>query len=104
MALVIFYVPCPDADEAKKLITHLLSDRLIACGNIVESKSVYNWADSVVHENEWIAIMKSLTELSGVLENSIKKIHPYKTPAILSWSVSCNAEYLEWVRQQVLDV
>ena len=104
MGLLIFYVPCPHAESAQELVSHLLSKRLIACGNIIPSNSIYFWEGSYSNENEWIAILKSVSELSDILETSIKEIHPYDTPAIVSWHANCNIEYLEWVKSQLFKV
>jgi periplasmic divalent cation tolerance protein len=101
MSLIIYYVPCPNLEFGRKLVQQLLSARLIACGNLVQSESMYIWQGSMSNESEWIAILKSVAELSEKLESFIKDIHPYETPAIISWVANCNLEYLLWVKAQV---
>ena len=99
--LRIFYVPCPSEEEAERLVRLLLDGRLIACGNIVESKSIYEWDGSIQTEEEWIAIMKTESGLANEIEKTIADIHSYDTPAIISYEVQANQSYLDWVKEQV---
>lgn len=101
MALVIYYVPCPNVEVAQEIINQLLSKRLVACGNIIQSGSIYMWEGSMSSGNEWIVLLKSVSELSDKIETSIKSFHPYEIPAIIKWPAQCNTEYLEWVKNQV---
>jgi periplasmic divalent cation tolerance protein len=101
MQLVVFYVPCPNEEEAKKLIQTLLHEKLIACGNIIKSSSLYVWDERLEDNSEWVVIMKTVSPLVGPLENRISECHPYQIPAILHWDARCNEKYLAWVSEQV---
>lgn len=101
MKIMLFYVPCPDQITAKKLIEALLSEKLIACGNIICSESLYNWEDKPEEGAEFIAIMKTLPEKTAEAEIKISGLHPYSIPAILHWEVSCNNSYWDWVKAQL---
>ncbi|MGB4838592.1 MAG: divalent-cation tolerance protein CutA [Saprospiraceae bacterium] len=101
MELLILYVPCSSEDEAQKIVEALLAEKLIACGNIISSDSIYSWNGGISNDKEWIAIMKSLPEMLQKVEMKIKILHSYEVSAIIHWQASCNAEYLEWVQGQL---
>lgn len=98
--LTLFYVPFPNKDSALEMIQKLVERRLIACGNIVEAKSCYEWNGVVNHDDEIIAIMKTVAECKEDVERFLEENHPYDTPAILHWTAACNVAYYEWVVEQ----
>ena len=75
--------------------------RLIACGNIVEGTSLYEWDSAKQKESEWIVFMKSGLHLESRLEVEIDKFHSYETPAIVRYTARVNRAYSEWVLAQV---
>jgi len=95
--LVFFYVPCPDLDSANDVIETLLSKKLIACGNVVSSQSMFIWQGVQQKEEEYIICMKSIPALTQQIQTEILKIHPYEVPAILHWPIESNQAYEEWV-------
>ncbi|MFZ1750403.1 MAG: divalent-cation tolerance protein CutA [Saprospiraceae bacterium] len=104
MNLLMLYIPCPTEDVAENILGSLLESKIIACGNVIQSKSMYWWNGDISREDEWIAIVKSLPDLYKVIEIHVKSIHPYDIPAILRWEVDANQEYVDWVNDQVVVV
>jgi len=104
MEITLFYVPCPTQENALSLVSELLESKLVACGNVHQSESLYQWNGVMNSEMEWVAIMKTLPALAGQTEAKILDLHPYDTPAVLHWQVACNATYHEWVTQQLIIV
>lgn len=101
MEITLIYVPFPDKIAAEQAIKSLLETKLIACGNVISSESMYFWQGAMTKENEWIAIIKTT---NAVLDNAILKIkalHSYDVPAILHWQVQANDTYANWVMEQV---
>ena len=101
MKISICYVPFPTKEDALSAIRTLISEKLIACGNVVSSESIFFWNGENRAELEWIAIIKTST--SKIIETRIRlmKIHPYETPAILDWLVNANDDYVAWVEKEV---
>lgn len=97
MKICITYVTFPNADEASEMILQCLNHKLIACGNILPSQSIYMWNGNFHNETEQIAIMKTSISRKEDLANFIQNIHPYEIPAILQWEVEANEEYAKWV-------
>jgi periplasmic divalent cation tolerance protein len=101
MQLTILYVPCPDSETAEKIVQILIEEKLVACGNIHKSDSMYVWQGNMVKEAECIAVMKTLEQLTVKAEARIKELHPYEIPAVIYWTAMCNEAYLQWVKQQL---
>jgi periplasmic divalent cation tolerance protein len=99
--IVLFYVPFPDEHSARSLSDSLLKEKLIACANFFTGNSHYVWNQQACHEDEVIAIFKTLQEKQALLEEFIHLHHPYDTPCILHWNAHCNAPYFEWIKQQI---
>lgn len=102
MALTIFYTPFPSKEIARDVVQVLLSEKLIACGNVISSESMYLWSGQLTSENEYIAIMKTLPEKAEKLTARITSLHPYEVPAILHWQVEANESYYKWVESVVI--
>jgi len=101
MNITIFYTPFPSKEVAAEVIKTLLAEKLIACGNIVTSDSMYNWQDVLTIENEFIAIMKTLPEKKENLTQRITLLHPYEIPAIIQWQVEANESYYNWIKNEL---
>jgi periplasmic divalent cation tolerance protein len=101
MKMTLFYIPFPDEDSALKAISILLDEKMVACGNVIQSKSAYIWDSALCNESEYIAILKTLPKHIKLLEDRIKSIHPYDLPAILHWEVGTNEPYFNWIKDQL---
>ncbi len=101
MNITIFYTPFPSKEVAAEIIKTLLAEKLIACGNIVTSDSMYMWLGQLTTENEYIAIMKTLPEKTESLIKRIVSLHPYEVPAILHWEVEANESYYNWIKTEL---
>jgi periplasmic divalent cation tolerance protein len=97
------FVTAPDANVAANLTKALLSDDLVACGNIVDGiRSVYRWEGKVCDDSEALLILKTTKEQVERLKNKVVEIHPYECPEVLAVPVlDGHHDYLSWVRDQV---
>lgn len=101
MEILLFYVPCSSETEAKDLIKSLLDNKIIACGNVISSQSLYIWEGSIQDNQEWIAIIKTLPSYAEHVQARVESLHTYDIPAILHWQVACNSSYFEWVKSML---
>jgi len=101
MGITMIYTPFPSKEVASEIIHILISEKLIACGNIIPSESMYMWLGQLTSEDEYIGIMKTLPEKIESLKNRILSLHPYDVPAILSWQVDVNESYYKWIESVV---
>lgn len=80
---IIVLVTC-QPDDASKLATDLVSERLAACVNVLPGiTSIYRWQEKVEKESESLLLIKSHRDLFDRLEARIKELHKYDLPEIL---------------------
>ncbi|MCZ2101917.1 MAG: divalent-cation tolerance protein CutA [Chitinophagales bacterium] len=94
------YVPFPSQEAAAQLVKALLDMHLIACGNIIPSRSHYSWENACQEEDEFIAMLKTSTRYSEKLMTFIEQNHPYDLPAILQWEAVVNENYYVWIEAE----
>ena len=99
--MIIYYVPCKDNKEAKKIAKELINQKLIACANILPSESIYVWEGKIKEEKESILIIKTLDRWEEEVKETIKKLHSYDLPAIIKLTGRVNEEYLSWMESVV---
>ena len=77
--MIIIYVTCKNNAEAQKIAKHLLGKKLIACANLISSKSFYHWKGKLEKQNEAILLMKTLETKFEVIKAEVKIYSlPYK--------------------------
>ncbi|NPB03410.1 MAG: divalent-cation tolerance protein CutA [Thermotogae bacterium] len=99
--LVVFCTVPPD--EAGNLARALVEKKLAACVNVVPSLvSFYWWRGEIQRDNEALLIIKTSSETYPVLEETIKKLHPYTVPEIIALPVEKgNPDYLTWLKESL---
>lgn len=86
-------------EEAKKLVSTLVTESFIACGNILPGiTSIYSWKGQIQESSECLIIMKSPQKNSETLMKRIKELHPYEVPEIIILNPhSVHEDYRKWV-------
>lgn len=89
--------------DAKKIANEVVGKRLAACAQIVGPvQSTYWWKGAMESSEEWLCLMKTKKTLYGMLEETIKKMHPYEVPEVVAVPiVSGNPDYLKWLEKEV---
>lgn len=100
MSFIIIYVTHSNLAEAKKVASHLLENRLIACANFFPISSSYWWKGEIEHSDEFVSLLKTKSENWLKLKDEIKKIHPYETPCIMKLNVEANDDYESWISKE----
>lgn len=92
-------VTAPDLKTARALARAALSERLIACANLVPKiESHYRWHGKIERAGEVLLILKTTKKQLGKLEKLIIAKHPYNTPEIIFLPLSGgNRRYLDWL-------
>jgi len=95
----LVWCPFPDREEAHKAAALLLSEKRIACANIVQGiESIYEWEGQVASSNEVAVLLKTTASQLDELTARLGECHPYDTPAIVGWR--CDAAHpatLQWL-------
>lgn len=102
----LFYITCPDSEHAQKIAHQLLSEKLIACANILpQMQSLYWWKEKIEISTEAVLLIK--TNFSEHLSREslferIKALHPYEVPCIMELKIGdVNEPYLTWIHQSL---
>lgn len=90
-------------DEARRLATALVEERLAACVNIVnEVHSVYRWQGAVEEAAEVLLVIKTRVEKLEALEAAVRRLHSYDVPEFLILQADGgSAAYLRWIDESV---
>lgn len=96
---VFIYITCKDSDEAEKISNILVSEKLIACANVLAPmKSYYIWKGKKICDNEVPLIAKTKKNLVKKLIKRVKQIHSYDVPCIVSLPIQDgNPDYFKWI-------
>lgn len=98
---IIIFITASSEEEAKKIATALVNEKLVACVNIIPKiHSIYWWEGKVCQEDEVMLISKSKQSLFPAIMDRAKSIHSYKVPEIISFPISEGLpEYLNWLEE-----
>jgi periplasmic divalent cation tolerance protein len=86
-------------EQANLIARELIARRQAACVNIVSGvRSIYRWQGKIVSDAEYMLIIKTqVTEFEAVAA-TIRELHSYEVPEILSWDVGRgDPRFLEWI-------
>jgi periplasmic divalent cation tolerance protein len=89
-------------DDAQSLVRRLVSDRLVACGTVVENAySIYEWQGKLEETPEVLVVMKTRQALWDRLQDVVHELHPYDVPELLALPVEKGSPaYLGWLAEQ----
>jgi periplasmic divalent cation tolerance protein len=100
--VMMVYITAPNRDEALKLATILVQERLAACANIHDGlTSLYWWQGQMEQAPEASLIVKTRADLIEALQGRVRELHSYSVPCIVAWPVTAGYEpFLDWVRNE----
>lgn len=100
--LSMFYITAGSQEEAEKLATNLVNDRLVACVNVIPKiKSFFYWEGEAQSEEEVLLMGKTRRELTDDLVAAVNKYHSYDVPCVITWVLDGgNPEFLDWVKEE----
>jgi len=85
-------------EEAVKFAELILDVQIVACGQISEIESFYNFEGKRCHDKEYRLSIKTRTALYNECEAFIKAHHPYKVPQIIAVQIIAGSlDYLDWI-------
>ena len=96
---IIIFVTAPSEEEAKKIATALVNEKLVACATVIPGiHSIYWWENKVCQEDEVMLIAKSTQSLFSTITDRVKSLHSYKVPEIISFPIAEGLPaYLQWI-------
>lgn len=101
---VVVYVTVSSTAEGEQIARALVEEHLAACVNrTAPIQSVYRWQGKVEQSQEALLIIKTRRELFPAVDRRVRELHSYSVPEIIALPVlEGNAEYLRWLREQVV--
>ena len=98
----LVYMTAPSDEEATRISTDLVGQRLAACANILgTSKSVFWWNGAVQSEPETVIIFKTSDKKIDLLMSTAQELHSYDCPAIAALEIKKgNPEFLDWITRE----
>ena len=95
------YMTAGSMDEAKKIGEELVTSRLAACVNILDSMtSIYLWQGEIQEDTEVVMIAKTTADRIPELIEKVKSMHSYDCPCIVSLPVLGGYQpYLDWITE-----
>ena len=86
-------------DAAKTFARTLVTERLVACANLLPPMtSIYRWEGEVQEDEERQIVMKTVRGRVPALLERIRQLHPYDVPEFLVLPVAEGSEaYLQWI-------
>jgi periplasmic divalent cation tolerance protein len=100
MSQCLVLMTAGNKEEAAKIVRVLLKEKLIACGNIIDSvSSFFWWQNGIEEEKEVLVIMKSRENLFNKLSKKVIEIHSYEIPEILAIPIVDGTKpYFNWMK------
>jgi periplasmic divalent cation tolerance protein len=98
----VVLVTTPNLTVARRIAGALLSQRLVACANLVQGvESHYWWQGKRERSREVLMVLKTRRALLVKLEQAVHTLHPYETPEFLVLGLETgSARYLDWLRTE----
>lgn len=86
-------------EQAYLIAREIVARRQAACVNIVPGiRSIYRWKGKICKDGELLLIVKTVEGEFDAVAATIRELHSYEQPEILSFSVSRGEPaFLEWI-------
>jgi periplasmic divalent cation tolerance protein len=98
-AFLQVFTTLADRRDAVRLATEVVRLRLAACGQVLgPMTSSYWWRGRQQRSREWLCLLKTSRRRYPQLEATIRRLHPYETPEIVTVAVVAGSDdYLRWL-------
>jgi periplasmic divalent cation tolerance protein len=97
------FVTVPNLSVARKIAVSALSEKLVACANLLPKiESHYWWKGQLESSSEVLILFKTAKNKIADLERCVVKHHPYDTPEFVAVALDHGTEkYLSWISNSV---
>lgn len=99
---IVVFTTLGKAEDARTLVRHLVEERIVACGTVVEGvTSVYRWEDAIEEATEAQVILKTQRARWDDLQDAVRDLHPYDVPELIAMPVEAGLPaYLAWITDE----
>jgi periplasmic divalent cation tolerance protein len=90
-------------EQAYLIAREIIARRQAACVNIIPAiRSIYRWKGKICKDGELLLIVKTLQDEFEGVASTIRELHSYELPEILSFGVSQGDRgFLDWIASSV---
>jgi periplasmic divalent cation tolerance protein len=90
-------------EQANLIAREIVARRQAACVNIVPGiRSIYRWKGKICKDGELLLVAKTLEDEFESVAATIRELHSYEVPEILSFSVVRGEQgFLQWIADSV---
>ena len=97
---IAIFTTAGSLEDARKLATTLVEQKLAACAQISEIESFYTWENDIQNDQEFRIMFKTTKDKYKDVEKAILKIRSYDLPAIYAVDVDeLFKPYGNWVNE-----
>ena len=99
MQAIVVVTTVGTEEQAYLIAREIVGRRQAACVNILPGvRSIYRWKGKICRDGELMLIIKTLEEEFEAVSATIRELHSYELPEILSFSVTRGeANFLQWI-------
>ena len=103
MSAIVVVTTVGTEEQANLIAREIVSRRQAACVNIVPAiRSIYRWKGKICKDGELLLIVKTLQDEFEGVASTIRELHSYELPEILSFGVSQGDQgFLDWIASSV---
>jgi periplasmic divalent cation tolerance protein len=103
MRAIVVVTTVGTEEQANLIAREIVARRQAACVNIVPGiRSIYRWKGKICKDGELLLVIKTLEEEFAGIAATIRELHSYELPEILSFSVVRGEQgFLQWIADSV---
>src|SRR6185295_11195297 len=103
MGAIVVVTTVGTEEQANLIAREIVARRQAACVNILPGvRSIYRWKGKICKDGELLLVVKTLEDEFESVAATIRELHSYELPEILSFSVSHGEPgFLAWIADSV---
>ena len=103
MRAIVVVTTVGTEEQAYLIAREIVARRQAACVNIVPAiRSIYRWQGKICKDGELLLIVKTLQQEFEGVAATIRELHSYELPEVLSFEVSQGDQgFLDWIASSV---
>jgi periplasmic divalent cation tolerance protein len=103
MGAIVVITTVGTEEQANLIARELVARRQAACVNILPGvRSIYRWKGKICKDGELLLIVKTLEEELEGVSATIRELHSYELPEILSFKAARGERnFLDWIAASV---
>ena len=103
MRAIVVVTTVGTEEQAYLIAREIVARRQAACVNIIPGiRSMYRWQGKICKDGELLLVVKTLEQEFEGVAATIRELHNYELPEILSFSVGrAEPQFLQWIAASV---